>query len=94
MKSLTFSCLICALSLYCAQTLLRMAKFASRLLEPQKVAHSTIGKGLPACSSVSGLQELVFELQTLFSFKITHRKLSGQNVPLFFEKSKVNKSDK
>ena len=44
MKSLTFSCLICALNregplnLYFAQKLLRKAKFYSRLLEPQKFA--------------------------------------------------------
>ena len=46
MKSLTFSCLICALNLYSAQKLFRKTKNCSRLLEPQKVPQklaSTIG---------------------------------------------------
>ena len=46
MKSLTFSCLICALNLYFAQKLLRTTKNCSKLLEPQKVAEklgNTIG---------------------------------------------------
>ena len=56
MKSLTFSCLICALNLYFAQKLLRKAKFArgcqncKKLLQTPKVAQklpSTIGTGLP-----------------------------------------------
>ena len=39
MKSLTFSCLICALNLYFAQKFLRTANYIfSRLIEPQKVA--------------------------------------------------------
>ena len=56
MKSLTFSCLICALNLYFAQKFLRTANLlevvrtAERLLQTPKAAHtlpSTIGKGLP-----------------------------------------------
>ena len=46
MKSLTFSCLICALNLYFAQKLLRKIKKCSRLQEPQKVAQklaNTVG---------------------------------------------------
>ena len=51
MKSLTFSCLICALNLHFAQIEVahdQKGKICSRLLEPQKVAQklpSTIGKG-------------------------------------------------
>ena len=48
MKSLTFSCVICALNLYFAQALLRKAKFCSRLLEPQKV-----GPNAKSCSKVA-----------------------------------------
>ena len=56
MKSLTFSCLICALNLYFAQKFLRTANLlevvrtAEKLLQTPKVAQtlpSTIGKGLP-----------------------------------------------
>ena len=38
MKSLTLSCLMCALNLFFAQKLLRKVKNWSRLLKPQKVA--------------------------------------------------------
>ena len=55
MKSLTFSCLICALNLYFAQKFLRKAKFVrgcynrKKLLQTPKAAQklpSTNGKGL------------------------------------------------
>ena len=41
MKSLTFSCLICALNLYFAQILLRKTKTCSRLLEPQNLLQTS-----------------------------------------------------
>ena len=56
MKSLTFSCLICALNLYFAQKLLRKAKVAQVCLNRKKMRltpkiaqklPSTIGTGLP-----------------------------------------------
>ena len=59
MKSLTFSCLICAINLYFAQILLRKAKTYSRLLESQQLLRTdqklpgTIGAGLIEAKSIN-----------------------------------------
>ena len=47
-KSLTFSCFICALNLYFAQKAAQKGKICSRLLEPQKVAPNA-----KSCSKVA-----------------------------------------
>ena len=66
MKSLTFSCLLCALNLYFAAKLLRKAKFARGCqLEPQKVAQklpSIIGKGLFDAEQLSVRVKLTVEI--------------------------------
>ena len=48
MKSLAFSCFICALNLPCSEKLLRKGTNCSRLLEPQKLAPN-----LTRCSKVA-----------------------------------------
>ena len=52
MKSLTFSCLICALNLFCSK-IAQKGKICSRLLEPQKFAPSA-KKLLKSCRAQSG----------------------------------------
>ena len=75
-------------------------RICSRLSEPHKVApnakscRAQSGKAYPLVRPSMGYKNLFLSYKHFFSFKITHRKLSGQNVPRFFEKSKVNKSDK
>ena len=52
MKSLTYSCLICALNLFCSK-IAQKGKICSRLLEPQKYAPSA-KKLLKSCRAQSG----------------------------------------